>query len=101
MEVVQHILPLLVSLSLAALVLAVGLNATLDDVLYLFQHPRLLLRAFVAISVVVPAAAILAAALLFVLVGILASLPYQPWVKPRRSLRRRWGVRATGPSPPV
>jgi hypothetical protein len=58
MEVVQHILPLLVSLSLAA-------------------------------------------ALLFVLVGILASLPYQPGVKPRRSLRRRWGVRATGPSPPV
>lgn len=64
METLQHILPLLVSVSLASLVLAVGLNATLDDVLYLFRRPHLLLRAFVAISVVVPLAAILAVAVL-------------------------------------
>ncbi len=68
MEALRHILPLLVSLSLGSLVLAIGLNATLDDALYLFKRPRLLLRAFLAISVVVPAAAML----------IVAVLPLQP-----------------------
>lgn len=59
-----HLLPVLISLSLAAMVLAVGLDATLDDLLYLFRHPRRLLKAFLAISVVVPAAAVAAVLIL-------------------------------------
>jgi BASS family bile acid:Na+ symporter len=55
----MHLLPLLIEASLATLVLAVGLDATVDDVLYLMRRPTLLLRAFVAISIVVPLVAVL------------------------------------------
>jgi hypothetical protein len=41
--------------------------------------------------------AMTAVVLLFVLLGILATVPSQLWVKPRRTLRRRWGVQATRP----
>lgn len=59
MHLLQVLLPLLIQASLAALVLAVGLNATVDDVLYLFRRPALLAKAFLAISVIVPLVAVL------------------------------------------
>jgi BASS family bile acid:Na+ symporter len=61
MEALRHFLPLLVSLSLAALVLAVGLDAEIDDLLYFLRNPRKLLNAFLAISVAVPVVAVIAA----------------------------------------
>ncbi|HEY2358608.1 MAG TPA: hypothetical protein VGH86_14240 [Phenylobacterium sp.] len=59
MQLIQTLLPLLIQGSLGALVLAVGLDAQVSDVLHLVRRPGLLARAFVAISVVVPAVAVL------------------------------------------
>lgn len=59
MEALQTLVPALFSGSLIALVFALGLDATLDDLLYLFRRPGQLLRAFLAISVIVPIAALI------------------------------------------
>jgi BASS family bile acid:Na+ symporter len=59
----KTLLPLAFSGSLAALVLAVGLDATLGDLLYLVRRPKRLIMAFIAISVIVPIAAVLVTAL--------------------------------------
>lgn len=59
MHLLQVVVLLLLQGSVAALVLAVGLDATVDDALYLLRRPALLARAFVAISVIVPLAAVL------------------------------------------
>jgi bile acid:Na+ symporter, BASS family len=59
MHLLQVLLPLLIQASLSALVLAVGLDATVDDVLYLFRRPALLAKAFLAISIIVPLVAVL------------------------------------------
>ena len=60
MESLKLVLPIIIQVGLALLVLSVGLQSTLDDLLYVLRRPALLGRAFVAISVVVPAAAVLA-----------------------------------------
>lgn len=57
MDVLQQLIPLLFAGGLAALVLCVGLDATMHDALYVLARPRLLLRALIAVSVVVPVAA--------------------------------------------
>jgi bile acid:Na+ symporter, BASS family len=59
MHLLQVLLPLLIQGSLAAVVLAVGLDATVDDVLYLFRRPALLAKAVLAISIIVPLVAVL------------------------------------------
>jgi BASS family bile acid:Na+ symporter len=64
MEILRQILPLLISASLGLMVLAIALDATLGNLLFLLRRPALLLRAFLAISVAVPCAAIAAALLL-------------------------------------
>jgi BASS family bile acid:Na+ symporter len=64
MEVLKVVLPLLITGSLAALILTAGLEATMADALYLVRHPRKLLNAVLAISVVVPLVAMLMAAVL-------------------------------------
>lgn len=57
MELLKQAVPLLIPLSLAALVFVIGLEATVEDLLYLFKRPRRLAWAFVAICVVVPVVA--------------------------------------------
>jgi len=59
METLKQILPLLLSLSLAGLVLTVGLRATVDDLLYVIRRPGLLGRVVVAVEVIPPLAAAL------------------------------------------
>ncbi len=59
MDALKHLIPLVVSGSLGALVLAVGLDATLQDLAYFWRRPKALLRAFIAICVIVPAVAVL------------------------------------------
>ena len=54
MEALKAFLPLIFSGSLAALVLVVGLDATVDDLLFFLKHPRRLARAVVAICLVPP-----------------------------------------------
>lgn len=71
METVKEILPIVLRVSLLLLVFALGLNATMADVTYLFKRPLRLFRAIVAIEIVVP----LVAALL------VAALPLAPLVK--------------------
>lgn len=71
MATVKEILPIVLSGSLMLLVVALGLTATEADVTYLFKHPRRLLRAVVAIEVVVPLVAVL----------LVAVLPLAPLVK--------------------
>ena len=53
------ILLLMIKISVAALILAIGLGATVKDLLYLWHRPRLLLRALLAMYVLVPLAAFL------------------------------------------
>lgn len=64
MELLQHLLPLLFPGSLFLLDLSLGLDATREDLFFMWRHPVLLLRAFLAISVVVPIAAVIAVSFL-------------------------------------
>ncbi|MEZ5832620.1 MAG: hypothetical protein R3D05_15710 [Dongiaceae bacterium] len=52
-------LVLLVKICVGALILSIGVGSTFDDVLYLWRRPRLLLRALLAMYVLVPAATVL------------------------------------------
>jgi BASS family bile acid:Na+ symporter len=58
MEVLKSLLPLVVTVGLGALVLAIGLDAGKDEALFMQRHPRKLLKAFIAISIVVPIVAL-------------------------------------------
>ena len=71
MEAIKQIIPLLLTLSLAGLVVSVGLNATRQDLLYVLRRPKLLLKAVLAVDVIPPAAAIL----------LCLFLPIDPMVK--------------------
>jgi BASS family bile acid:Na+ symporter len=64
MEVLQEIAAIALQASVLLIVLAIGLDATFDDVSFVLKRPALLLRAFIAISVVVPAFAALMAVVL-------------------------------------
>jgi BASS family bile acid:Na+ symporter len=64
MEALQALIPLLLTLSLAGLVLAVGLNSSRQDLLYVLTRPRLLLRAIVSVLVIPPVVAGVLVALL-------------------------------------
>lgn len=57
MEVVKQLLPLLLSTSLAGLVLTVGLKADSGDLLYVLRRPALLLKAVLAVQIIPPVAA--------------------------------------------
>jgi BASS family bile acid:Na+ symporter len=64
MEALKEILPIVLQASLLLLVFALGLQATPADAIQLFRRPRQLLRAVVAIDVVVPVVAVLLVILL-------------------------------------
>ncbi|KQW68118.1 hypothetical protein ASE17_06570 [Phenylobacterium sp. Root77] len=71
MEAIKQILPLLLTLSLAGLVLTVGLKARVSDLLYVIRRPALLAKAVLAVMIIPPLAA---AALVWL-------LPLEPVVK--------------------
>ncbi|HVK42750.1 MAG TPA: hypothetical protein VM471_09755 [Phenylobacterium sp.] len=71
MEALKHILPLLLTASLAGLVLTVGLQARPGDLIYVLRRPKLLAKAVLAVVVVPP---VVAAALVWF-------LPLDPVVK--------------------
>ncbi len=68
------VLLLLVKVSIGALILAIGIGATLSDLLYLWRRPRLLLRALLAMYVLVPLAAIIMVKLWPLAPGVKAAL---------------------------
>jgi BASS family bile acid:Na+ symporter len=85
MHLLQTLIPLVLTLSLAGLVFAVGLHADNGDLLYLLRHPRQLFKAIVAVIVIPPIAA-----------GLLVSLaPLSPIVKAAIM------VMAVSPVPPL
>jgi len=57
MEALHTLIPLLITTSLAGLVLAVGLNAERGDLLYVLRRPAQLLKAIFAVIIVPPLAA--------------------------------------------
>jgi|GEM_PF-1130482 len=59
MDVLKQILPILFPLSLALLVMTMGMASASGDLLYVLRRPKLLLRALLAIDIVPPLAAIL------------------------------------------
>lgn len=59
MAALATLVPLVLTLSLAALIVAVGMDAELDDLLYLFRRPAKLAKAVLAVNVIVPVAAVL------------------------------------------
>lgn len=71
MEALKQILPLLLTLSLAGLVLTVGLRSGSGALLYVLRRPGLLLKAILAVEIIPPLAA---AALIWL-------LPLEPVVK--------------------
>lgn len=70
-ESIKQIVTLAMSGSLAGLVLAVGLDSSLDDLFYLLRRPARLGRAILVISILVPAAA----------VALVSVLPLHPMTK--------------------
>ena len=54
-------LPLLLKVSIAGLILAIGMTATKDDIVYLWRRPVLLAKSLLAMYVVMPLVAILMA----------------------------------------
>jgi BASS family bile acid:Na+ symporter len=71
MEAIKQIIPLLLTFSLAGLVVSVGLNSTRDDLLYVLRRPALLFKAIIAVDIIPPAIAI----------ALTALLPLEPVVK--------------------
>ncbi|MGH6910061.1 MAG: hypothetical protein ACREE0_07570, partial [Phenylobacterium sp.] len=71
MEAIKQIIPLMLTLSLAGLVVSVGLNSTRDDLLYVLRRPALLAKAIMAVDIIPPAVAI----------ALMAFLPLEPVVK--------------------
>lgn len=59
MEALKILLPIILKGSIAGVVFAIGLDATRDDVLYFTRRPGHLGRAFLAINIIVPLAAVL------------------------------------------
>lgn len=59
MEALATLIPLLLTASLAALIVAVGMDADHGDLLYLFRRPARLAKAVLAVNIVVPVAAVL------------------------------------------
>jgi BASS family bile acid:Na+ symporter len=57
MHLLQTLIPLVLTLSLAGLVFAVGLHTDHGDLLYLLHHPHRLFKAIVAVIVIPPVAA--------------------------------------------
>src|SRR5262245_20724117 len=51
---IAELIPLVIQTSILVLVFALGLHATLEDVIYLFRRPGLLVRVLLAMGVVVP-----------------------------------------------
>lgn len=54
MEMVRHLVPVVIAISLAAVVLSVGLDATLGDVTSVFRHPLRLIAAVAAVNLAPP-----------------------------------------------
>lgn len=71
MDALKQILPLLLTLSLAGLVMTVGLKAGHGDLLYVLRRPGLLIKAILAVEIIPPLAA---AAMVWL-------LPLEPVVK--------------------
>lgn len=67
----KELIPILLTLSLAGLVVTVGLNSARGDLVYVLQRPLLLLKAFIAVDVIPPLVAIL----------LVMALPLEPVVK--------------------
>lgn len=63
MEALQHLAPIVMTISLAAIVAAVGLDARVEDLLYMARHPTQLLRALAAVNIAVPIIAMVIVAL--------------------------------------
>ncbi|MBV9994847.1 MAG: bile acid:sodium symporter [Caulobacteraceae bacterium] len=100
MDSLKALLPIIIQAGVATLILCVGLDSTRDDVLYLARRPRQLARAFVAISIVPPAAAVLVTSVLplplpaKIGVILMALSPVPPFVP--GSVLRGGGRRAYG-----
>ncbi len=71
MDLIKHLIPLLLTLSLALLVVSAGLASSRGDFAYVLTRPRLLARAFAAIVVIPVVAAMV----------IIALFPVSPAVK--------------------
>lgn len=57
MEAIKALIPILLTVSLAGLVLTVGLNSGRGELLFVFRQPKLLARAILAVLVIPPVAA--------------------------------------------
>ena len=68
------ILFLTIKICIAALILAIGMGATMDDVLYLWRRPALLARSLLAMYVFVPCAADVVVTILRLSPGIKAAM---------------------------
>ena len=78
---------LTLKISIGALILAIGMNATIDDILHLWRRPLSLIKAIAAMYVVIPVVAVLMALafdlptrteLAFVILSICAGAPLLP-----------------------
>jgi BASS family bile acid:Na+ symporter len=97
---VATLILLAIQLSLALLVFSIGLAATMGDVTYLFQRPKLLLRSLISMNVVMPLFAVVLAKsfdLTPVVKGALVLLAVSPLppLFPRKALKAGGGFSYT------
>jgi BASS family bile acid:Na+ symporter len=92
---------LILKTSIAALILAVGISAVTDDIVYLWRRPVLLVKSVVAMYLVMPAVAILMARvfdlperteLALVILAICAGAPLQPTLPAVMLLSWLWPI---------
>jgi BASS family bile acid:Na+ symporter len=53
----KHALTIALAVSLAGLIVSIGMRSTIDDLLYVLRRPKLLFKAFLAVDVIPPTAA--------------------------------------------
>ncbi|HEX7857125.1 MAG TPA: Na+-dependent transporter [Sphingobium sp.] len=63
MELVKHLIPLMITVSLGLLIVSCGMASARGECLHVLRSPRLLVKAMIAINVIPPVAAILAVSL--------------------------------------
>jgi bile acid:Na+ symporter, BASS family len=91
----QTLIPIVVKASVLLTVFAIGLRASAQEATYLFRRPCELVRALLAMNVLMPVFALaqanfpeqklaMAAVLLYLVVNAVVSLPYLLWTRRRQ-----------------
>jgi predicted benzoate:H+ symporter BenE len=79
---------LLLKTSIATLILAIGMTAVTDDIVYLWRRPVLLIKSIIGLALLIAANArdqhALELVVAYLLASAVVSIPYVLWIRKRR-----------------